>query len=810
MRLLLLATAAIGAVGCEPTLLSGKSPNVLAAEEAHAHGDAPGALRAYERALVDDELMEGERAKVALAMADVDQKSAHAEAESTYTRLLARRDLDAGTRAVALGRLVATADRFDAGGRPDEAARLYEVVLREGGASLAGRERVLGKLRRAVERGARARIEALAPQPSSMEKLHALGAVRVELHRVGASRGLVLEATRLMAVTADAAFAEADRLEREGRHAASLRFADALLAPLADQPALRAKRADLASRVGTRFETMIVGAQGYPGAIALRSGWMLRATGRAHPARQPAFDDLDRRAKAQYSVQLASAQCGELARGLGASFGGTRGVVVATRLDVGRCEPQTSESSRQEAFTYYVTESYQTTETRYESVQEYAGQDCRPTFGSSGSSSQTCSPRYVTRQVPRTETVTKQRQVPRTGYKTIVTTTFDFEIQGAVRMSAEERVVSQPFSARGHAVQTTTSGGPEGTHTEGGTADDARREAYARADHALGEARARMDAERARAWIERAGRAEQQGRELEAEDAHATALRITGATSPETRVFAQRKLGLEDDPVATLDGTALPPPETSKLALGGAGDVLAKATPNEHDAPREDEPELPGRASGRFRGSWSFLGTYVASGPLTRAGAPPLPARSGAGVAFRGELALASRLTRPLGPVLVDAARIDLALGGGTGAVTGGVAQGDEVFASGAVGWRILGGYRSESFGVFAGLDPQARTTRVSDLRMYGFVAPIAVRGEWRINGPAAIVLTGWALSPFTDAEAAGVELEVPMSRRGWALFARGEWLRMPGSFAADAETRAAASTSPETTTAAIGVGRRL
>ncbi len=799
----------LAAAGCEPTLLTGKSPNVLAAEDARARNDTNGALRAYERALVADDLMAGERTEVALAMADVDQRGGHAEAVDTYKRLLSRGDLDASTRAVALARLVVSADRLEKEGRSEEAARLYELVLREGGTNLTGRERVLGKLRRSTERVARGKLEALAPQPSSMDKLAALAAVRQELHRVGASKGLVAETTRAMAVTADAAFGEAERLEREGRHAASLRFADALVAPLPGETRLRAKRDDLASRVGLKFETMIVGAQGYPGAVALRTGWMLRATGRAHPARKPAFEDLDRRARAQYALQLGPTVCSEIGRSLAGGFGGAKGVLVQTRLDVGRCQPNVDESSRQEAYTYYVSESYQTTETHYDTVTEQQGQNCYTSFGPNGTTHQNCTPNYVTRSVPRTVTVTKTRQVPRTGYKTIVTRVFTFEVSGSVKMTAEERTVLQPFAVTGRTVQTTTTGGPEGTHVEGGDASDAEREALGRAERALAEARVRMDQERARAWLDKAARAESQGRELEAEDAHVTALRITGKPSAETRVFAERKLALEDDPAATLEGAAAPPPDTAKLALVGPGDELAKAIPTERDAPRDDEGELRGRASGRERGAFSLNGAYVETDDVAQRGASA-PTRSGAGVSVTGEVALASRLARPLGPTLMDALRFELTAGLRTGTRADSTQQLDQVLLGVGAGYRILAGYRSERFGILGGLDARYRTFRVGDLLTYGFVAPLAVRGEWRINGPATVALSAWALSPFTDTQSVGASLDLPTTRSGWVLVARGEWLRMPASIGTTSGAREATSSSPETTSFTFGIGKQL
>lgn len=785
---------------------------MLAAEEARARGDAAGALHAYERALVDDELMEGERADVALAMGELDPHAGEDGGTATWRRLLARGDLDARTRAVALARLEAAADRLEQGGRLDDAASLHELVLVEGGTTLAGRDRVLARFRRAVEKSARAKLEVLARQPSTLDKLTELAAVRARLHRAGASRGLLEQTSRAMIVTAEAAFAEAERLEESGQHAAALRFADALVAPLPEAPSLAAKRNELAGRVALRFETLVAAAQGFPGAVALRSGWMLRATGRTHPARKAALDDLDRRARAQYSLQIAGNVCTDVARGLGSGFGGARGVVVATRLEVGRCAPTEEETSRREPYTYYVTESYTTTETRYETRSEPDGQDCRTVYGPRGSTSQSCTPRTTTRTYPKTETVTRQRQVPRTGYRTIVTTTFTYELSGAARLAAEERALTHPFSVSGKAVRTVTTGGPEGTRVEGGGPEDAARDAEARAEAALAEGRRRMDAERARAWLDKAARAEGQGKILEAEDAHATAVRALGAVLPETRVFAERKLALEDDVAATLEGAAGPAPATLRLALQGPGDELARARATPHDArARDEEAELPGRASGRFRGAFTFAVAYVEANDLrtvTGEGSP----RSGGAASFGLELALASRLVRPLGPTLLDALHGDVAVGPRTGTRAPGDVGVESLLLAGGLGYRVMGGYRSESFGVTAGIDPTARTIQIGDLRTYGVVAPLVVRGEWHLNGPATASLSAWGLSPFAGTRATGAEIAFPLSRHGWQLTVRGEWLALPASVPARAGSaaREATTTPPETRALSLGVGRQL
>lgn len=773
--------------------------HVAEGDAAHARGDDRAALRAYEKALAEDALMDHERAEVVDRMAAVDHAAGSIDAVVAYRKLLGDAALSSHDRVVVLARMASLADGFAQAGRHAEAASIYAIVLETGGAWVSDRRRVVTALREATEASARAQMTRLAASSASVAKFESLANARFDVHRTGGSPALEHDLSTAMETTASTLWPDVESLERKGRLEEAMTQAYALTAPLDPQSPMRAKRNEVTARITARIEASVAEARGHGGALAMRTGWMERVTGRTHELRREALDDLDRKARVKWTLEVTPA-CPDVSSSLGQGVNGGAGAPVATRLDVGQCVPDEKTITRYETFIYYVTESYSEPQTVYDTVTEYQGQRCTTSYGSS---SQTCTSQYGTRQVARTQYVTKTRQVPRTGVNTITETTYTYAVSGTVRFAFDEKVVLQPFEGRASEVHTITVG-PRGTSEEGGSAADAKAKALARAGEGIATGKTRVDAERARQWLARASAAETQKRELDAEDAFAVATRIEGKAAPQAKAFFARTLAMDSDPADALAGSTMPAPMTVGLALQGEGNVFARPPADKPNAEERD-----GSDRYRPRGDFWIGGTYLASSDVVRNDLSE-PSRSGLGASFRMGTALFSRLVAPLGPTMFDQLGGDVAFGTRLSEALDekrSALDSSFLYAFG-VDYAVLGGYRTPRFGLFGGVDPRARSLGVGDLRTYGIAAPITVRGEVRLDGPAVLALTAWGFSPVGDVETFGVDAVLPLSREGWMVSGRAERSTGPTTVAGDATREEVSHTG--VLSFGVGFGKRL
>lgn len=780
---------------CGPML--GK--HVAEGDAAHARGDDKAALRAYEKALAEGTLMDHERGEVIDRMAAVDHVGGSVDAVVAYRKLLAEPALSSRDRSVVLERMVTIADGFVRAGRHAEAASVYAIVLETGGTRVLGRARVVIALREATEVSARAQMTRLAASSASRSKFESLANARFDVHRTGGSRALERDLATAMEATASTLWPEVEALEGRGRLEEAMTEAYALTAPLDLKSPLRAKRNELTARITSRIEASVAEARGHGGALAMRTGWMARVTGRTHELRREAMDDLDRKARAKWALEVTPA-CPDVSASLAPGFDGGAGALVATRLDVGQCVPEENTTTRHETFVYYVSESYSEAQTVYDTVTEYKGQRCTTSYGSSY---QSCTSQYGTRQVARTQYVTKTRQVPRTGINTITETTYTYALSGTVRFAFDEKVLLHPFEGRASEVHTVTVG-PRGEKEEGGLAADAKAVALARAAEAIATGKARVDAERARQWLARASVAETQKREFDAEDAFAVATRIEGRASPQAKAFYARRLAMDSDPADALAGSSLPAPMTAGLVLQGEGNVFARAPVDE---PRAEE--RGGEERYRPNGDAWILATRLGSSDVVRSGATE-PARSGLGASVRVGTALFSRLVAPLGITMFDQLRGDAVLGMRLSQKLDAARSSLDssfLYAFG-VDYAVLGGYRAPRFGLFGGVGPRARTLGVGDFRTYGISSPLTLRGELRLDGPAVLALTTWGFSPVGDVDTFGVEAVLPLSREGWMISGTVERSTGPTTIAGDVTRERISPTG--ILSLGLGFGKRL
>ncbi|WP_169928595.1 hypothetical protein [Labilithrix luteola] len=780
---------------CGPTL--GK--HVAEGDAAHARGDDKAALRAYEKALAEDRLTDHERGEVIDRMAAVEHVGGGIDAVVAYRKLLGDPALSSRDRSVVLEHMARIADGFARSGRHAEAASIHAIVLETGGARVPDRARVVAAVRDETEAAARAQMTRLAASSASLSKFESLANARFDVHRTGGSTMLERDLASAMEATANALWPDVESLERKARLEAAMTLAYALTAPLDPKSPIRAKRNDVTARITARIEATVAEARGHGGALAMRTGWMERVTGRTHELRREALDDLDRKARVKWALEITPA-CTDASSSLAPAISGGSGALVATRLDVGRCAPDETTTTRHETFVYYVTESYTETKTVYDTVSEYQGQRCTTSYGSSYPS---CTSQYGTRQVPRTEYVTKTRQVPRTGVNTITETTYTYAVSGTVRFAFDEKVLLQPFEGQASEVHKVTVG-PAGTKEEGGLAADAKAAALARASEGIAAGKVRVDAERARQWLVRASAAETQKRDFDAEDAFAVATRIEGKASPQAKAFFARRLGMDSDPADALAGNSLPAPMTAGLALRGEGNVFAR-TPLDTATTEERDGSEGYRPKGDF---WIGV-TYLGSSEALRNGVPA-PSRNGLGASFRIGTALFSRAVSPLGPTMFDQLRGEVAFGTRLSpALDDARSPLDSSFLYAlGVDYTVLAGYRTPRFGLFGGVDPRARTLGIGDLRTYGLAAPIALRGELRLNGPAVLLLTAWGFSPVGDVDTFGVDAALPLSREGWMVSGAVERSTGPTSVAGQATRERTEDTG--VFSFGLGFGKRL
>jgi hypothetical protein len=231
------------------------------------------------------------------------------------------------------------------------------------------------------------------------------------------------------------------------------------------------------------------------------------------------------------------------------------GFPLSASLDVATCQRDDRRSTREDPYTYQVSETYQdrggsaprqVTRTVKE-CHEIPTQSCT---GKNGWSCYSSGSRQECKDVTRTETVmgqesvTRTRMVPRTGTRTVQHRELTFVISAKVKISAGKLHFELPFQFERKLDQQAWST-PQGSQSwPAEVFEPLERAAASALSIALGGDAgplAELRAARTREAMERGIAAAKAGREAEAEDAFVTYLRLGGAPTDEvTRWFQDR------------------------------------------------------------------------------------------------------------------------------------------------------------------------------------------------------------------------------------------------------------------------------